>query len=267
MENIEHIPRIGKWSDSTEKIDDNFRTFESELISIEDDDQKCKGLFPSLQSLNTKFPNPTDGSWAYIGTKLPAPIYVFKSPGGWTNTGKVGGKSLDPEKIYLNSSPVNGNLGGLRLMRSVMPLEGGAESLFATSTQWIVSSDEGKSWEFVVDNLIKIPTDRIATSYILRLSSLSFGEDGELLTASILEPDIYVFHKGELISMTISSGSGITEEYTNNKLSWKIGDMFFKGGIGNNRMPIVGDTIRTMLSFNSPSSDNRISVTIFKFSV
>lgn len=50
----------------------------------------CKGLFLTEAKLNTKFPNPQQGWWAYVGTNIPAPIYVADA-GQWTATGETGG--------------------------------------------------------------------------------------------------------------------------------------------------------------------------------
>lgn len=50
----------------------------------------CKGLFLTEAKLNTKFPNPQQGWWAYVGINIPAPIYVADA-GQWTATGETGG--------------------------------------------------------------------------------------------------------------------------------------------------------------------------------
>lgn len=49
-----------------------------------------KGLFTTLEALQTAYPNPKDGWYAYVGDSLPAAIYVA-SNGSWTATGGTGG--------------------------------------------------------------------------------------------------------------------------------------------------------------------------------
>jgi hypothetical protein len=152
MNGLTNISREGKWTDSVSDLNGNFIAFESELGAIETDIQKCKGLFPSLDKLRTDFPNPEVGSWAYVGTSLPAPIYVYRSSGGWTNTGKTGGGTLNP-KNYANSTLLNN----------------GADSLFSISTSWLQNNG---AWSNVNNRLLKI--NGSATQYKLNISSLKF---------------------------------------------------------------------------------------------
>lgn len=252
METINNIPRTGLWSDSTTKIDENFMIFEDELNSIEDNVQKCKGLFPSLSSLQSEYPNPPVGSWAYVGDRLPAPIYVYRSPGGWTSTGKSGGGDVDPSK-YANSVKLSGN----------------ADILFTTKATWIQSYNNGTSWGNVVGNSLKLNSE--ATSYIFRLSGLTFGEDGELLEPTTTDPYLSRFKKGSFVSMTLLSSDGVSKTYTENTLSWTIDKTFFKKSVSGqiqDRMPVAGDTVRTTMKFKSPSTGNvvNLEVTVFKFS-
>lgn len=252
MDTINNIPRTGLWSESTTKIDENFMIFEEELNDIEGDAQKCKGLFPSLSSLQSEYPNPSVGSWAYVGSRLPAPIYVYRSSGGWTSTGKSGGGNVDPSK-YANSKQLSGN----------------ADTLFATSASWIQSYNNGSSWGNVTGNNLRINGD--ATSYILRLTNLTYGEDGELLEPTTSDTYLSKFKKGAFVSMSLLSSDGVIKNYTENTLSWTIDSTFFKRSVSGqvqDRMPVVGDTIRATLYFRSPSagSETILYVTVFKFS-
>lgn len=55
-----------------------------------------KGLFPSADSLRRTYPNPDDGSFALVGSALPADVYKAEN-GSWAATGEKGGGSLDLE--------------------------------------------------------------------------------------------------------------------------------------------------------------------------
>ena len=252
MNTINNIPRTGLWSDSTSKIDGNFKIFENELNKIEDDAQKCKGLFPSLSSLQSEYPSPAVGSWAYVGSSLPALIYVYRSSGGWTSTGKSGGGNLDPSK-YANSVQLSGN----------------ADTLFTTRATWIQSYNNGSSWGNVTGNKLKLNGE--APYYILRLSELTYGEDGELLEPTTSDPYLSKFKKGSFVSMTLYSSDGVSKTYTANTLSWTIDKTFYKksvSGVVQDRLPVEGDTIRATLRFKSPSAGNKeiLCITVFKFS-
>ncbi|MBQ9076252.1 MAG: hypothetical protein IJY31_00190 [Muribaculaceae bacterium] len=50
----------------------------------------CKGLFTSLDKLQSLYPSPSSGWWALVGTTLPADIYAACG-GEWTATGGQGG--------------------------------------------------------------------------------------------------------------------------------------------------------------------------------
>ena len=248
MNGLTNISREGKWTDSVNNLNGNFIAFESELGAIENDIQKCKGLFPSLDKLRTDYPSPEIGSWAYVGSSLPAPIYVYRSSGGWTNTGKTGGSTLDPTK-YANSTLLNGN----------------ASILYSITTGWLQNNG---SWSSVSNRQLKI--NGSVTQYKLNISSLKFGEEGELLKVSTTDPYLYVFNKGSFVSMVMTSSSGITKTFTTGSRSWIIDSSYYTRTVGTetqNRLPVVGDTMRASLSFKS-AADNDVKVvsTVFKFS-
>jgi len=248
MNGLTNISREGKWTDSVSDLNGNFIAFESELGAIETDIQKCKGLFPSLDKLRTDFPNPEEGSWAYVGTVLPAPIYVYRSSGGWTDTGKTGGGALDP-KNYANSTLLNN----------------GADSLFSISTSWLQNNG---AWSNVSDRQLKI--NGSATQYQLNISSLRFGDEGELLKVSTTDPYLYIFEKGSFVSMVMTSSSGITKTFTTGSLSWTIDSSYYTRQVGTetqNRLPVAGDTMRVALYFKSSADDDvKVVSILFKFS-
>ncbi len=248
MNELVNISRDGKWVDSLRNLNENFVTFESELGAIENDIQKCKGLFPSLDKLRTDYPNPEEGSWAYIGTRLPASIYVYRSSGGWVSTGKTGGGTLNPT-MFANSVLLNNSV----------------ESLYLISTGWLQYNG---SWDGVSSQKLKI--NGSATQYKLNLSSLKFGEEGELLKVSTTDPYLYIFNKGSFVSMVMTSSSGIKKTFTTGSLSWIIDSSYYTRKIGTqtqNRLPVAGDTMRVALSFkSSANNDVKVVSILFKFS-
>lgn len=253
MNTINYIPKTGIWSDSTNAIDDNFLIFESEISNVEDDARKCKGLFPDLTTLGLTYPTAATGSWACVGRELPALIYIFIG-GRWVSTEKIGGGELDPS-IYANSVPLNGN----------------ADSLFTVRSEWIQSYNEGETWGNVTNG--KLDLREGATSYILRLKRLTYGELGDMLIPSISETNLYIFNesKGKCLSMNILSSDGISHTTTEDtNLSWTINDEYFNSTVGNNvsnRLPVEGDTLRLTMKFTiKGDDDSRLSTSVFKFS-
>ena len=242
---LNNISRTGKWSKSAIDINENFMALESDLGTIENDIQKCKGLFPSLSELVKDFPHPAEGSWAYVGKVLPATIYVFRF-GTWIDTGEIGGSELDP-RDYANSVPLDS-----------------ASDLFSTEVKWIQNND-GVHWKDVIDNQIIIINDYDYARYIVRLTSLVFGDEGELLDKSTTDAYLYKFLKGAFISMSLTSSDGVTKEYTENYLSWTIDNSFFKmyvSGITYERPPVEGDEVRATLRFRGERDEDEHAIII-----
>ena len=244
---LNNISRVGKWDKSARDIDENFMIFEDDLKTIEYDIQKCKGLFPSLDELRREHPYPAEGSWAYVGLTLPAPIYVFRS-GAWIDTGKIGGGNLDPRK-FANSEP----------------LEDGSD-LFDTRVKWIQNND-GKIWRDVISNKIILINDYDYAEYIIRLSSLVFADEGELLEKTTTDAYLYKFNRGSFVSMSLTSSDGVTRDYVGGDLSWTVDNTFFKmyvSGVAYDRPPVEGDEVRATFRFKSPRN-NDIQVIIINF--
>ena len=51
-----------------------------------DDVQKCKGLFQSIEQLNTSIPSPEEGQWAIVNVDGSWIIYNCLEDGVWNNT-------------------------------------------------------------------------------------------------------------------------------------------------------------------------------------
>ena len=91
--NINKILNQGYWKDIAESLNDNFNNISTEIEKLQEKTEKAKGLFTSLQNLQTAFPNPVDGDWAYVGTSFPALIYICQN-GTWINSGGTGGTEI-----------------------------------------------------------------------------------------------------------------------------------------------------------------------------
>lgn len=59
---------------------------------IDSIEERNKGYYSSIESLNRQHPNPKPGAKAYVGTTYPYDVYVFESiESGWVNTNEKGG--------------------------------------------------------------------------------------------------------------------------------------------------------------------------------
>lgn len=65
---------------------------------IDSIDERNKGYYSSLESLNKQHPNPRKGSKAYVGLNYPYEIYVYD--GEWEFTGETGGAEDIPLGEY-----------------------------------------------------------------------------------------------------------------------------------------------------------------------
>ena len=69
--------------------------------------------------------------------------------------------------------------------------------------------------------------------------------------------------------MTLLSSDGVSKTYTENILSWTIDKTFYKrviSGHVEDRLPVVGDTLRATLKFKVPTdSDIKVKGLTFKF--
>ena len=98
------IKQQGYWKDTAEALNDNFNRVGAEIDKLQEKTDKAKGLFSSLGNLQTAYPNPVDGDWAYVGTTFPAKIYIAQE-GAWVDSGGTGGTEI-PLTEYLQSAKV-----------------------------------------------------------------------------------------------------------------------------------------------------------------
>lgn len=78
MEKLNSIPILGKWNDIADKLNSNLQKIEQELIKLGYSTYQStnfKGYYASLSALETAFPTPTIGDWAFVGED--AKIYQY----------------------------------------------------------------------------------------------------------------------------------------------------------------------------------------------
>jgi hypothetical protein len=233
MENLENITRQGKWTSSVDQINTNFGKIEENLIGLEKNSTRSKGLYSSLQELNIAFPSAEIGSWAYVGSGFPATIYIYNN--GWINTGKTG--DLDTEIDFtelVNSSTVM------------------VSSLYKTTMTWSYNNSMG--WN-TYNNGIPVS----GKTYTIRPTSLTFGEEGQLLRPTSGDSDLYEFKPGASLVSVVIVGNGGTRKIVTVSLSWTIDSNI----IG--RVPIAGDQFVVYFRYKNLEGDTRAIVQHFKF--
>lgn len=95
------ITNTGNWGQQASSLNENFQKIKVELLKADNTVSKGKGLFRTLETLKSAYPNPEKGWWAIVGNTLPGAIYVAQD-GIWKATGEVGGApsiNIEPVKI------------------------------------------------------------------------------------------------------------------------------------------------------------------------
>lgn len=82
MEDFNRIPRSGTFSDVSNTIDANFVLVHEALERLEYSREGFCGMYASATALNTAYPHPTTGSFAYVGSDFPMDVYK-ESGGSW----------------------------------------------------------------------------------------------------------------------------------------------------------------------------------------
>ena len=85
------------------------------------------GLFPTLSALQTAYPSPVVGQYAFVGSGFPADIYICTTAGTWTDSGEdYDGDNVDLTDYALKSEvnelelKVNGNLMSKRAKNALL---------------------------------------------------------------------------------------------------------------------------------------------------
>ena len=247
METLENVSRTGKWSGSVETLNSNFIKLEDALTDLGFDIKKCKGLFPSVDDLKTKFPRTKSksGDWAYIGTSSPATLYIWtgiEQNEGWENTGLVDSlRDSSGEEIDLTE-----------YAKSV---ETTVADITTFRNSWIYSNNY-TTWADCSNGEIKInSSSAFDPVYTISLRSLLYGISGEQVNYnSQIHAGVFV-DNARLISVKITSSDGIVDEYRPEEetlLHWAIDKYYYvQEESGEQRNPEVGDEFNLILDFES----------------
>lgn len=88
---LNSINKTGTWSETADRLNNNFSKTSTEVEKVKQNSIRNKGLFPTLESLKAAVPSPVVGDWAVVGNTIPGPIYQCKTKGTWSATGTTGG--------------------------------------------------------------------------------------------------------------------------------------------------------------------------------
>lgn len=254
-EELKNISRLGKWNDSVDNLNFNFRLLGENLSDFTKRADRCKGLFSSYSRLSELYPNPGEGTWALVGEEFPAEIYIFNvNSGNWIPTGQFAGdEEFEFKQLLANS----------------IELDFPPEFLFKPRATWIYKDNHNGKWK-TYENGIKLIDPDDAT-YTVRLKSLRIGEGKELLEQTITDPYLWEFNIGQtehFTSMKVMSNDNITETFTEPYLSWTIDSSYYRRVINNKlyeRVPVNGDIFRTSMKFVDSEGEDRILSNTFCF--
>ena len=103
---LQSISQITTWGTAASVLNENFRKVRDVIESEKVDQSLAKGVYKTLQDLKTAYPNPSKGTWAYVGTSFPAYTYT------WNGTSWVkSGETKQPDEIelegYIQSAEVD----------------------------------------------------------------------------------------------------------------------------------------------------------------
>ncbi|MDO4163877.1 MAG: hypothetical protein Q4D56_05750 [Bacteroides sp.] len=85
------INNTDNWGTTSTRLNENFSKVNTEVEKLKYGYVRCKGLFASLEALQTAYPSPVVGDWAIVGDTVPGDIYRCSTAGTWEATGETGG--------------------------------------------------------------------------------------------------------------------------------------------------------------------------------
>lgn len=96
--NLQSISHIYSWSTVASVLNDNFDEVREAIESGNSEQSLAKGIFKTLGDLESAYPDPVEGDWAYVGTSFPAYKYT------WDGTSWVKSKDQEqPDDIELET--------------------------------------------------------------------------------------------------------------------------------------------------------------------
>lgn len=95
MNNFNQIPNSGRFNTLVGMINANFQLTKQKIEELEHGGLEgfC-GVFASTQALNTAYPSPRNGQWAYVTTASPWKVYTA-SNGAWADSGATYNGAID----------------------------------------------------------------------------------------------------------------------------------------------------------------------------
>ena len=249
---LTNISRRGDWVSSANDINSNFKALGEFLEGLGREVKKGKGLFPSVEKLESMYPTGEDGIWAYVGESFPAEIYLYTT-NGWIPTGYVssGDPRFNPSQITMAEE-----------------MDYPVSYLVTSRAEWICSSD-GENWVQLNNGMILVDPDDV--QYTFRPNSVKYGEEGELLEQTTTDPYLWEFLVGteaRFVSMTITSSDNVRKVFENGNLSWIIDDSYYYRVISGKqypRVPVSGDYFRIEFVFINLAGEEKKLSTTFKF--
>lgn len=70
-------------------LDSRIREVQKSIDKINSINQYSKGRFATPEELLLAYPNPKDGSYAYVGTESPYQIWLYTTKEGWVDSGET----------------------------------------------------------------------------------------------------------------------------------------------------------------------------------
>ena len=127
MENFNNIPNSGTYGAAIALINANFQLTKQQLERLEYSREGFCGMYDTQSALQSAYPSPTSGSFAYVGTSFP--MAVYKSNGGtWYDSGQTyDGGSIDLTQ-YASASDLSSLEGVVNSLKSSGYLFGGVAS-------------------------------------------------------------------------------------------------------------------------------------------
>lgn len=99
-----------EYGDGTKKQSQINQEFDTRIKEIAASQKNNKGMYQSVQSLQEKQPNPTEGDWATVVEGDDLIIYVCQTTGQWTRTGQKYKQELPDLSDYVDNDSLSSTL-------------------------------------------------------------------------------------------------------------------------------------------------------------
>ena len=141
MSNISQVKTDSDWGAEASRINQNFQNINVDLEKVKNSTTKFKGYFSTEELLFEKYPNPSIGEYAWVGTPYPGTVYDIVD-GAWHNTTTVPDEESVDLADYYNKSEVDSKTEELKLEIQVL------ENKVSSLSQEVTSKTEEIEGEF-----------------------------------------------------------------------------------------------------------------------